>query len=101
MGDVVVEVGAIEPVEQFGVEGFGFGARGRALDGVFDFADDALAGGEAMLAGLGGARRHGLGEVLREDDGAADGAGDAVEGDGGVWCGLGARGAAGCGRGLG
>jgi hypothetical protein len=86
--DVVVEVGRVEPVEQFGVQGLGLGVPGGALDGVFDLADDAPAGGCAMLiAGHGG--DDGFGDLAREGDGAADPAGDAVERDGdfGAGCG--------------
>ena len=65
------------------MQGFGAAACGLAVDGVLDVAQDALAGGGAVL-GRGGLGRLGLGEPLGQADGAADGAGDALEGNGAV-----------------
>ena len=71
-----------------------------ALDGILDLADDALAGGGAVVGRvLGGGG--GFGELAGEHDAAADGPGEAVEGHGGgFWrdCGGGRGGGLGCGR---
>ena len=79
-----------EAFGEFGVEGFGVGYAGEvgalAVDGVFDAADEFLAGVGRVRA-LGGLRLVG-GDVAGEGDGAADGPGDAVEGDGGIGFGV-------------
>ena len=96
--DVVVEVGGVEAVVQLGVQRVGagvFGGGRRALDDVLDLADDAAAGGGAVVGRVRGGL-DGFGEAACEEDAAADGAGDAVEGGGeadeGVWGGGGRRG---------
>ena len=85
LSDVVIEIRAVEPVEELGMQAFGFDAAGGALDRVFNRADDAGAGGGAMVVQMtGGVRWRGFGDFAGEGYAAADGAGDAVEGDGAV-----------------
>lgn len=78
--DVVVQVGGVEALAKLGAEGFGGIAGAGALDCVLDLADDAPAGGGALLGRVVAGRRRGFVEAAREGDAAADGAGDAVEG---------------------
>jgi len=74
--DVVEGVGRVEVVEalaEFGAQGLGvLGGFGLGLDAVFDFADEAGAGGGAALVGRGGGGfERVLGDVAGEEDGAA------------------------------
>ena len=81
VADVVVDVGAVQSFEQFGVQRLCRFAPRLAMDGVLDHADDALADRHALP---GGRRRHGFVERAGERDGAPYGASDAVEADSGV-----------------
>ena len=101
-GEVVLEVGGVEAVVQLGLK-VGAVTAGGALDCVFDFPEDALAGGGAVLGRVAGGRC-GLGEAAGQEDAPADGAGEAVEGDRegdqGVWCWSRLRSGSRCGLGL-
>jgi hypothetical protein len=95
--DVVVELWAVQAVAEVGVEGWGLGGVAEALDGVFDLANDAPAGGGAVLGGVLRGGCDGFGELAGEQDAAADSAGDALERDDQLWVGRRIR----CGLGLG
>ncbi len=77
VADVLIQVGGVEAVVQFGGQSLGAGfigvgsigsciidAGGGALDRVLDFAEDALAGGGAVLGRVPGGR-DGVGEAAR------------------------------------
>ena len=91
--DVFLEVRRVQAVSEFTGQSFDLGGVRVALDDVFHLAEDAFAGGGAVISG------GDFFQVLGEEDGAADGPGDAVEGDGEVLRG-GVRGWEGGGGGL-
>jgi hypothetical protein len=93
MIDVVVEVGSVQPLGQFGVQFFDLIVPRGALDGILDIADDTLALENALLLARHvfdvAVRRRRVRDFSGKCDGAPDGSGDTIEGDDEVWLGHG------------